>query len=59
MKNLVKVGLAFGAGMLTTAWIIIKNASEGDTVYEDDTMKVVTASGKGKDNQVVAMITYK
>ena len=59
MKNLTKVCLAFGAGMLTLSGCIVYNESKGDTVYEDDTMKIVTASEKTNNNKVVAVITYK
>ena len=59
MKNLTKVCLAFAAGMLTLSGCIVYNESKGDTVYEDDTMKIVTAGKKTNDNRVVAVITYK
>ena len=59
MKDLTKVGSAFAAGMLTLSVCIVYNESKGDTVYEDDTMKIVTASKKTNDNKVVAVITYK
>ena len=59
MKNLTKVCLAFVAGMLTLSGFIVCNESKGDTVYEDDTMKIVTASEKTNNNKVVAVITYK
>ena len=59
MKNLTKVGLAFVAGVLTLSFCIVHNESKGDTVYEDDTMKIVTASEKTNNNKVVAVITYK
>lgn len=59
MKDLTKVGLAFVAGMLTLSLGIVYNESKGDTVYEDDDMKIVRASAKTKDNKVVAVITYK
>ena len=58
MKNLTKVCLAFAAGMLTLSGCIVYNGTKGDTVYEDDYMKIVTASKKTKDDQVVAVITY-
>ena len=59
MKDLTKVGLAFVAGMLTLSLGIVYNESKGDTVYEDDSMKIVAASKKTKDDKVVAVITYK
>lgn len=59
MKNLTKVCLAFAAGMLTLSGCIVYNESKGDTVYEDDSMKIVEAGKKTKDNKVVAVITYK
>lgn len=59
MKNLTKVCLAFAAGMLTLSGCIVYNESKGDTVYEDDSMKIVAAGKKTKDNRVVAVITYK
>ena len=59
MKDLTKVGLAFVAGMLTLSGCIVYNESKGDTVYEDDSMKIVAASKKTKDDRVVAVITYK
>ena len=59
MKNLTKVCLAFAAGMLTLSGCIVYNESKGDTVYEDDDMKIVTASKKTNDNRVIAVITYK
>ena len=59
MKNLTKVCLAFAAGMLTLSGCIVYNESKGDTVYEDDDMKIVRAGAKTKDNRVIAVITYK
>lgn len=59
MKDLTKVGLAFVAGMLTLSGCIVYNESKGDTVYEDDSMKIVAAGKKTKDDRVVAVITYK
>lgn len=59
MKNLTKVCLAFAAGMLTLSGCIVYNESKGDTVYEDDSMKIVAAGKKTNDNKVVAVITYK
>lgn len=59
MKDLTKVCLAFVAGMLTLSGCIVYNGSKGDTVYEDDSMKIVAASKKTNDNKVVAVITYK
>ena len=59
MKNLTKVCLAFAAGMLTLSGCIVYNESKGDTVYEDDSMKIVAAGKKTNDNRVVAVITYK
>ena len=59
MKNLAKVCLAFVAGMLTLSGCIVYNETKGDTVYEDDYMKIVAASKKTKDDKVVAVVTYK
>ena len=59
MKDLTKVCLAFAAGMLTLSGCIVYNETKGDTVYEDDDMKIVRASAKTKDNKVIAVITYK
>ena len=59
MKDLTKVCLAFVAGMLTLSGCIVYNESKGDTVYEDDSMKIVAASKKTKDDKVVAVVTYK
>lgn len=59
MKDLIKVGLAFAAGMLALSGCIVYNESKGDTVYEDDSMKIVAAGKKTKDDKVVAVITYK
>lgn len=59
MKDLTKVCLAFAAGMLALSGCIVCNESKGDTVYEDDSMKIVAASKKTNNNKVVAVITYK
>ena len=59
MKDLTKVCLAFAAGMLTLSGCIVYKETKGDTVYEDDSMKIVAASKKTNDNRVVAVITYK
>ena len=59
MKDLTKVCLAFAAGMLTLSGCIVYNETKGDTVYEDDSMKIVAASKKTKDDRVIAVVTYK
>ena len=59
MKDLTKVCLAFAAGMLTLSGGILYNETKGDTVYEDDSMKIVAASNKTKDDKVIAVVTYK
>ena len=45
--------------MLTSSGCIVYNETKGDTVYEDDSMKIVAASKKTKDDKVVAVVTYK
>lgn len=67
MKNLLKYGLTFvagGFGGIVLVSIALANKSinhdDGDIIYDDDVLQVITATKKRDNNSVgIAVINYK
>lgn len=46
MKDLVKMGVVFAAGMITYGVMLSRDIDKGDVVYDGDDMYVKASSGK-------------